>query len=124
MIEPSMTDYDTSLIQIIPPAATLYEFIAQISQRPGLYFEEKSLSALYHFINGYSLACHLKGIDEHEIPPFGEFHEFVRRKTGFSETTSGWRNMLLSFNDNNEEKALAMFFVVFAEFVDGSGPRP
>jgi hypothetical protein len=112
-----MSEYDSSLIQIIPPASTLYGLIQQISHRPGMYFEEKSLSALYNFIKGFEMACHVHGIDENESPNFGEFHEFVRRKTGFSESTSGWRNMLLSFNDNNEEKALAMFFVVFEEFV-------
>jgi hypothetical protein len=113
-----MTEYDAHLIRIIPPASTLYGLIQQISHRPGMYFEEKSMSALYNFIKGFEMACHVHGIDEKASPPFGEFHEFVRKKTSFSESTSGWRNMLLSFNSNDEEKALAMFFVLFEEFVD------
>lgn len=111
-----MSDYNADLIQVIPPASNLYALIRQIRLRPGMYFEEKSLSALYHFTNGYLLACFVKDINENEAPPFGEFHEFVRRKTGFGESTSGWRNMLLSFNGNDELKALAMFFEFFEEF--------
>jgi hypothetical protein len=116
MIEFYMTEYDASLIRIIPPASTLYGLIQQISHRPGMYFEDKSLSALYNFIKGFEMACYVHSIDEHELPPFGEFHEFVRRKTGFSESTSGWKKMLLSFNNEDEEKALEMFFNVFGEF--------
>lgn len=112
-----MAEYDARLIQVIPPAENLYAIIRQIRQRPGWFVEEKNLSALYHFINGYSLACWTKGIVENERPAFGEFHEFVRKKTGFNESTSGWRNMILSFNGNDEEKALAMFFDFFEEFV-------
>ncbi len=111
-----MSDYDASLIQVIPPAKDLYALIRQIRLRPGMYFEEKTLSALYHFTNGYILACFVKDIDENERPPFGEFHEFVRQKTGFREGTSGWKNMLLSFNGNDERKALTMFFDFFEEF--------
>jgi hypothetical protein len=89
VIDLNMSEYDASFIQIIPPASSLYGLIQQISRRPGMYFEEKSLSALYNFIKGFEMACHVHGIDETESPSFGEFHEFVRRKTGFSESTSG-----------------------------------
>ncbi len=111
-----MTDYDASLIQVIPPGENLYALIRQIKSRPGFYFEAGNLSALHHFLQGYMLACFSKGIDEEEFPPFGAFHEFVRKRTGFSESTSGWRHMILSVNNHDEADALAMFFSLFDAF--------
>jgi hypothetical protein len=113
----TMTDgYDASSIQIIEPAQNLYALIRQIRDRPGFYFEAGSVSALYHFVNGYMQACVIKNIEVAEFPTFGAFHEFVRHRTKFSESTSGWRHMLLRYNGNDEAKALAMFFVFFEEF--------
>jgi hypothetical protein len=112
--------YDISNIQIIAKAENLYALIRQIKARPGFYFEADSLSALYHFINGYMQALVMKDIEESESPPFRDFHEFVRRRTKFRESTSGWRNMILSFNNQDEAKALAMFFVLFEAFTTSS----
>jgi hypothetical protein len=109
-------DYDASNIQIIEPVENLYALIRQIKERPGFYFEADSISALYHFVNGYMQACVIKNIEETEFPTFGTFHEFVRHRTKFSESTSGWRHMLLRYYGNVEAKALAMFFTLFEEF--------
>ncbi len=114
-----MSDYDASLIQIIPPAETLYALIRQIRARPGFYCDADNLSALYHFISGYTLAYAIDGTGAQEIITFGKFHDYVARRTGFSESTSGWRNMVLSANGHDESKALAMFFLLFDEFTLG-----
>jgi hypothetical protein len=109
-------DYDASNIQIIEPAQNLYALIRQIKERPGFYFDAESISAMYHFISGYMHACIMNNFQTAEFPPFGDFHECVRQRTKFSESTSGWRHMLLSHNGNDEAKALDMFFVLFEEF--------
>jgi hypothetical protein len=108
--------YDVSLIQVIPKPETLYALIRQIEERPGFYFVADSISTLYHFLSGYLQACLMKEIEQSDTPPFRDFHEFVRGKTKFSESTSGWRHMLLSFNGDDEAKALDMFFALFEEF--------
>jgi hypothetical protein len=110
--------YDSSHIQVIPKAESLYALIKQVKEMPGFYFDADNISALYHFVNGYAQALVAKNIDEAETPPFRDFHEFVRRRTQFSESTSGWRNMLLSYNGNDEAKSLAMFFALFEEFTN------
>jgi hypothetical protein len=113
----NVTDvYDASNIQVIEPAENLYALIRQIKERPGFYFDAESISALYHFINGYIQACAVKNIQEVELIAFQDFHEFVRHRTMFNESTSGWRHMLLSYDNNDEAKALAMFFTLFEEF--------
>jgi hypothetical protein len=108
--------YDVSGIQVIPRPENLYALIHQIRARPPLYLGENSISALHNFINGYFHACHVNGIDEDELPPWADFHEFVRARTGFSESTSGWCNMILSTCANDETKALATFFEMFEAF--------
>jgi hypothetical protein len=112
------SSYDSSHVQVIPKAENLYGLINQVKGRPGFYFDADNISALYHFVNGYVQALVAKNIDEAETPPFQDFHEFVRHRTKFSESTSGWRNMLLNFNGNDEAKALAMFFALFEEFTN------
>jgi hypothetical protein len=113
-------DYDISGIQVIDMGENLYELIAQIKVRPGLFFDEQNISALHYFISGYVQACAINGIEENETPPFGEFHEFVRGKTNFSESTSGWKNMILSFCNKDEAKAMVLFFILFEEFTNPS----
>ena len=110
-------DYDSSHIQVIELAKNLYALIDQIRKRPAMYFGADSITALQNFINGYIYACHAKDMEENERPPWGDFHEFVRAKTGFYESTSGWCNMILDVNDRDEAKALAMFFVLFDTFL-------
>jgi geranylgeranyl pyrophosphate synthase len=110
-------EYDTSLIQVIAPPKNLYELILQIRKRPGMYLRTANISAMENFINGYTYVCHFKDIDENEKPAWGEFHEFVRKRTGFYESTSGWCGMILSVNDQDEVKALAMFFNLFEAFL-------
>lgn len=110
-------NYDASLIQVIPLATSLYALILQIRVRPGMYFATAGISALESFINGYIVACQIKNIDEHEHPPWGDFHEFVRARTGFYESTSGWCAMILSVNDQDQTRALAKFFELFEAFL-------
>jgi hypothetical protein len=111
-----MSDYDVSGIQIIPQGDTLYAFIEQIRKKPALFCGEESITALHNVINGYIHACQNHGIEERQTQHWGGFHEFVRARTGFRESTSGWCSMLLSVNRHDEAKALAAFFLLFEAF--------
>jgi hypothetical protein len=111
-----MSDYNSSSIQIIPQGETLYAFIRQMSKRPAMYLGEESITALHNVINGYIWACHTHKVEEKQTEHWGGFHEFVRARTGFYESTGGWCHMLLSVNGQDEVKALAAFFVMFDTF--------
>ncbi len=113
----SSEGYNASHIQVIGLAKNLYALIDQIRKRPAMYFGANSITALQNFINGYTYACYAQEIQENECPRWGDFHEFVRAKTGFYESTSGWCNMILDVNDRDEAKALTMFFVLFDAFL-------
>jgi Domain of unknown function (DUF5071) len=100
--------------------SNLYSLLIQMFKHPAHYLGEKSLSALWHFVNGYTSACHIKGIEEGLKPRWHLFHEFVKRKTRFGESTSGWKNMILTHCKGDEEKALDVFFDYFFEFKKGT----
>jgi hypothetical protein len=112
-----MSDYDVSGIQVIPLGDSLYGFIRQIRKRPALFCGDESITAVQHVINGYIYACQVHDVEAEQTQHWGGFHEFVRARTGFRESTSGWCNMLLSVNGQDEAKALAAFFVMFEEFL-------
>jgi hypothetical protein len=90
--------------------------IESIRHRPGLYLGSKSLTAFYHFLNGYKIACSAHRIEEDllglEIPH--DFHEWVAYRTRFRESTSGWCNMIVA-TSRSEEEAFDRFFELLKE---------
>ena len=89
--------------------------INQIRQRPALYLGTKSLTAFYHFLRGYWMACQLHEIDDDDglnIPQ--DFNDWVAYRTHFHEPTSGWCNMIVS-NARSEEEAFDRFFELLEE---------
>jgi hypothetical protein len=97
----------------------LYELFRRMKLRPGMYLGEKTITALWHFVNGYISACFFKGIEEDLNPRWPIFNEFVKRKTGFAESTSGWKHMILTHCNDNEERAVDVFFEFLDQFKKG-----
>lgn len=98
--------------------------IDAIRQRPGMYFGSKSLTAFYHFLAGYQMACGLHQIEEDrlglKIPP--DFHDWVAYRTHFRESTSGWCNMIVA-TSQSEEEAFDRFFELLEEH-SKRAPKP
>jgi hypothetical protein len=103
-------------IQIINPEGfkgnTLYQILDKIRARPSMYIGEHSISAVYHFINGFYMA---HNYETYEAPPFDGFNDFVGKFYG-KYTTPGWRNLILADHFGNEKEALTRFFVLLDEF--------
>jgi hypothetical protein len=97
-------------------AKNLYEFIDLTKTRTGMFIGDESLTALHFNINGYLWACDLKGIKEDLEPDFGLFHDFVANYYLYSESTAGWKNMILSQNFGIEKQALKEFYKLFDLF--------
>lgn len=97
---------------MIQPAS----LIDAIRQRPGMYFGSKSLTAFFHFLGGYQVACGLHQITDDrlglEIP--SDFHDWVAYRTHFHESTSGWCNMIVA-KSQSEEEAFDRFFQLLEE---------
>nr|WP_315257777.1 hypothetical protein [uncultured Flavobacterium sp.] len=88
----------------------LFDFLDFIREKPELYIGEKSLTALYFNINGFNLSCWVHNVEENIKPEWKGFHDFVASKLKYTESTSGYRNMILEKNKFDEIKSLNMFF--------------
>jgi hypothetical protein len=96
--------------------ANLYDILDKMRERPALYTGEHSLSAIYHFINGFYMAHNHKTF---ETPSFDGFNDFVGKFYG-KYTTAGWKNLILADHFGNEEEALTRFYVLLDEFRETS----
>ncbi|MCC5664560.1 hypothetical protein LC653_11685 [Nostoc sp. CHAB 5784] len=94
----------------------LYEILAMIRSRPGMYLGQRSLTALSGFIGGYSFALGENGIFYgEETPPFTQFNDWVARYYKWYESTAGWKNIILR-EVGDEAKACDVFFELFELF--------
>jgi hypothetical protein len=92
--------------------ANLYEILDKIRERPAMYMGEHSLSALYHFINGFYMA---HNNETYETPSFDGFNDFVGKFYG-KYTTAGWKNLILADHFGNEHEAVTRFYELLDEF--------
>lgn len=95
--------------------------IGKIRIRPGMYLGGHSITALKHYLNGYSNAlsdCGIYNISSKMLLPlnFRFMHEFVSVAYGYYESTLGWANIILENVNGNEHAALDRFFEVYDEF--------
>ena len=94
---------------------SVYDILALIRKKPGLFIAVPSINRLHAFFVGYTaglgrLRHVLKDGDE-----FHKFHDWVARRLGFGESTSGWCNMIRDKSEN-EKEAYEKFFVLLDEF--------
>ena len=110
-------------------------------KRVPMYTGEMTLKSIFLFIRTYRMALIEHDFIDTDKPDFHNFHDFVKDKFGFSESTAGWRRMIvaktLGLNSNmdnwdwelleekekkmtlEEHKAsIELFFKLFDEFYD------
>lgn len=96
---------------------SIYELIDLIKVRPGMYIGDNKISTLYTFLGGYQFASMVHNIEDEKVfPPFWYFHDWVKEKFNWFESTAGWKNIILEENNFDEEKALMDFFRIIDEF--------
>lgn len=88
-----------------------------IRKRPAMFCGEHTLSALNHFIAGYSWALETHGVQNPNDPLVipREFHAWVAYRLHFQESTSGWCNMIKECT-NSDVEAFDRFFQLLEEF--------
>ena len=97
---------------------SIHSVINCIRKRPEMYLGGNSITALSHFLNGYTIAESDLGFDfQKELFPldFHFMHDFVRMRFK-EENNIGWCNNILNHCNNNEEKGLKIFFELYDEF--------
>ncbi len=100
----------------------IYEFLARINERPGLYLGEKSITALRGFFDGY-ITAYLENdlIIDWGKPSFRGFNDWVADYFHYKESTAGWKNILL-WKLGNEEKAFDQFFLLLEKYRQTNQP--
>ena len=94
---------------------TIYDVLEAIRSRPAMYIPEPSIKQLRAFLDGY-----LGGLGRVRYAVRGEadlrrFNEWIARRLGFPEPTSGWCNMIRT-KSLSDEDAFTRFFMLLDEF--------
>jgi hypothetical protein len=94
----------------------LFEILAKIKARPGMYIGHPSLSDLFVFLAGYKTARRELGIKptDRELEFYDNFHEFVQNHYQIHSSNS-WAK-IISFYCLEESQSFDRFFELLAEF--------
>jgi hypothetical protein len=94
----------------------LYEVLAKIKARPGMYIGKPYISILRHFLVGYLFARDEMQIElsEEETDFYEHFHDWVQRRFKV-QTSNSWANIILLFT-RDEKDAFEEFFKLLDEF--------
>jgi hypothetical protein len=94
----------------------LFEILAKIKAKPGLYLGSSSLSDLFIFLAGYKTARKELGIESTpaEIKFYQEFHQFVETKYNL-QTTNSWAKIILLYC-RDESQGFERFFQLLEDF--------
>ncbi len=94
----------------------LFEILAKIKARPGMYIGRPSVSDLFIFLVGYKTARRELGVEptEREIEFYDKFHEFVEEKYHL-HTSNSWAKIIMLYCPD-EKAGFVRFFNLFDDF--------
>ena len=94
----------------------LFEILAKIKARPGLYIGRPSVSDLFMFLVGYKTARRELGIEltAEEMKFYQEFHQFVEKKYNL-HTSNAWAKIIMLYCPD-EKQGFERFFELLEEF--------
>lgn len=87
---------------------TIYDILAQVRRKPGVYLSQINPCSLLSFLNGYALASPAELLSEAD-PAFAEFHDWVANKLSYPESMMGWANMIEGAYPDEITAFLAVF---------------
>ncbi|MEC4818994.1 MAG: hypothetical protein SAK29_37830 [Scytonema sp. PMC 1069.18] len=94
----------------------VYEILAKIQAKPGMYIGRPSVSDLFMFLVGYECSRSELGIEntEDEEDFYGEFQPWLQKKLGIT-TVSSWSKMIMLYC-HDERAGFEKFFHLLDEF--------
>jgi len=94
----------------------LFEILAKIRSKPGMYLGKPSISDLFMFLVGYKIARRELGIEptEKEIEFYSEFHGFLETKYNL-KTSNSWAKIVMLYC-HDEKEGFEKFFQLLDEF--------
>jgi hypothetical protein len=94
---------------------SVFDVLTWVRTRPGMYIGEPSITRLAAFLTGYTGALGHVGYTLRDSGRFYAFNDWVARRLDFSNSTSGWGNMILA-RTGNENEAFQKFFTLLDDF--------
>ena len=82
--------------------------------RTAMYIGEKKISILKSFFDGIYYSLEAYNVNEEYI--FNGFDDWIANYYGWTECTAGWKNIILSECNEDEEKAVDEFFNLYDKF--------
>ncbi len=93
----------------------LYDLLARIKQRPGMYLGKVSLTRLKMLLMGYSMSRGELGLQlTQQEKQFAQFQQWIQRKYQIN-SSQGWESIILS-QVEDEKLAFDLFFELFEKF--------
>lgn len=88
------------LKELTPPNKTFSTkeeiFTQSFKQRPAMFTGEHTLKSIRCYIMTYQVALENRNFIDIDDIVFYDFHEYTRKKLGFSPSTAGWANTILA----------------------------
>ena len=93
----------------------LYDLLARIKQRPGMYLGKVSLTRLKMLLMGYSMSRGELGLQlTQQEKQFAQFQQWIQTKYQIN-SSQGWETIILS-QVEDEKLAFDLFFELFEQF--------
>lgn len=98
----------------------LFEILAKIKTKPGMYIGHSSVSDLFIFLAGYKIARRELGINptDRELVFYESFHEFVQNCYQIHSSKSWAKIIMLYYSD--ERQGFERFFELLEKFETSS----
>ncbi|HAN73596.1 MAG TPA: hypothetical protein DCQ63_04385, partial [Planktothrix sp. UBA8402] len=93
----------------------LYDLLARIKQRPGMYLGKVSVTRLKMLLMGYSMSRGELGLQlTQQEKQFAQFQQWIQTKYQIN-SSQGWETIILS-QVEDEKLAFDLFFELFEQF--------
>ncbi len=97
--------------------SSFYDFLEAVQLRPVMYLGWNKLSLMRSFLGGFQTAVSLSNANYDTGKFFTDFNQWaINKLTGRNESKYGWSGIILRECNNDEEKALELFFALLEEF--------
>lgn len=106
------------------PKNGLFEILAKIKTKPGMYIGHSSLSDLFIFLAGYKTARRELGVNptDRELVFYESFHEFVQDCYQIHSSKS-WAKIIMTYC-SDEKQGFDRFFELLEKFENSSEKSP
>lgn len=91
--------------------------LSEFRSRTAMYIGKNGISSLESFMGGYFYALEVNDIEVESDLKMNRFDDWIANYFGWTESTAGWKNIILIECRNDEEKAIHTFFMLFDKFI-------